>query len=168
MLQNRRKRSSRTTTATRPRVGRLYRLAGYQRFEDYCQERWGWSRVHVHRQIEGAQVAAMLPIGNTPSNEAQARELARLREPETIREVWQAAQARGALIRRLRQEQGMSTRQIAAAVGVSHMTVERAAAGVTNVTPAANAAPEQEPPARVTGKDGKRYPACPRTRQNAR
>lgn len=42
-------------------------------------------------------------------------------------------------------DDGMSLRQIADAVGVSHMTVSR---GVTNVTPE-----------KVVGKDGKKYPA---------
>ena len=71
---------------------RLYR-ADYGTFEDYCQERWGWSRSYVHRQIEAAQVIDnLLPIGNIPRNEAQARELARV-APEQQRKVWTAAVA---------------------------------------------------------------------------
>ncbi len=55
---------------------RLYKEKGYTRFEDYCREQWGWSRVHAHRQIEAAQTAnILLPIGNTPQTESQAREL---------------------------------------------------------------------------------------------
>ena len=62
------------------REGRLYREAGYTRFEDYCRERWGWSRIHAHRQIEAAKVAGiLLPTGNTPASERQARELARVK-----------------------------------------------------------------------------------------
>lgn len=57
---------------------RLYR-ADFYTFEDYCRERWGWSRSYAHRMIEAVDaVEAMLPIGNTPpiANEAQAREVA--------------------------------------------------------------------------------------------
>jgi hypothetical protein len=58
---------------------RLYREAGYTAFERYCRERWGWSRQHAYRLIDGAQVAALVsPIGDTPANESQARELAPL------------------------------------------------------------------------------------------
>lgn len=71
---------------------RLYR-ATHKRFEDYCQERWGWSRIHVHRQIAAAQVAGnLLPIGNTPlpTAESQTRPLAQLPEDEQA-EAWQRA-----------------------------------------------------------------------------
>lgn len=69
---------------------RLYRERGFDRFEDYCRERWGFNRAHAYRLIESAHVAvALSPIGDTPANEAQARELARLREPDLIRDVWQ-------------------------------------------------------------------------------
>jgi hypothetical protein len=55
---------------------RLYRDAGYMSFERYCRERWGWSRQHAYRLIDGAQVASLVsPIGDAPTNEAQAREL---------------------------------------------------------------------------------------------
>jgi hypothetical protein len=64
---------------------RLYR-ASHKTFEEYCRERWDWSRSYVHRQIEAAQVAEnLLPIGNI-QNEAQARELAPL-PPDSQREV---------------------------------------------------------------------------------
>lgn len=56
------------------RDGRLYREAGFARFEDYTRERWGFSRSRAHRLIEASEVAAMLPIGNI-ANEWQAREL---------------------------------------------------------------------------------------------
>jgi hypothetical protein len=60
------------------RERRLYK-ADFATFEQYCRERWGWSKTHANRQIEAAGVAANLtPIGVTPKNEAQARELVRL------------------------------------------------------------------------------------------
>jgi len=72
---------------------RLYREQGYERFEDYCRERWRFSRVHAHRMIEAAEVAAMLPIGNTPTNESQARELVPIKDdPEAIAGAWQEVQ----------------------------------------------------------------------------
>jgi hypothetical protein len=66
------------------REKRTYRADGWDTFEEYCQERWGWSRVHAHRLIEASEVATgLLPMGNTaplPANERQARELAPLRD----------------------------------------------------------------------------------------
>jgi phage N-6-adenine-methyltransferase len=75
------------------RDGRLYRESGYTRFEDYCRQRWGWSKTHANRQIEAACVAASLtPMGVTPASERQTRELAPLRdEPEKLREAWSEA-----------------------------------------------------------------------------
>lgn len=72
------------------RDSRLYRES-HPTFEDYCRERWGWSRIHAHRQIEAAQVAAMLPTGNTaPDSERQARELVPLArdDEQAAVEVW--------------------------------------------------------------------------------
>jgi hypothetical protein len=67
----------------------LYRDAGYNDFDGYCRDRWGWERTYAYRLIDAAEVAAaLLPIGNTPKNEAQARELARLKEPVAIQEAW--------------------------------------------------------------------------------
>ena len=68
---------------------RLYRET-YSTFEDYCRQRWGMSRIHAYRLMEAAQVVGNLsPIGNTlPSNESQARLLARLSSDQQ-REVWQ-------------------------------------------------------------------------------
>jgi hypothetical protein len=67
---------------------RLYRDAGYTTFERYCRERWGWSRQHAYRLIDGAQVAALVsPIGDTPANESQARALAPLAHADEERAV---------------------------------------------------------------------------------
>lgn len=71
---------------------RLYRES-FATFEEYCQTKWGWSRVHAHRHIEAANTAELLPIGNRPANEAQARELAPLakEDPDRAREVFTLA-----------------------------------------------------------------------------
>lgn len=77
------------------RDGRLYR-AKYDTFENYCRKRWNLDRTYAHRIIESARTAAMLPIGNRPTVESQARELAPLRDdPEEMREVWREANERG-------------------------------------------------------------------------
>lgn len=77
------------------RDSRLYRDQ-HKSFDDYCRQRWGWSRISAHRHIEAAEVVAVLPVGNKPANERQARELAPLREqPEQMAEAWQEASADG-------------------------------------------------------------------------
>lgn len=70
---------------------RLYR-ATHDTFEDYCQDRWGISRIHAYRLMSAATtVESLLPIGNTlPSNEAQVRPITGL-SPDQQREVWQRA-----------------------------------------------------------------------------
>lgn len=67
-------------------------------FDSYCRERWGFSRRRADQQIEAARTVASL--GTTvptppPANEAQARELARVPEPERP-VVWQKATERAA------------------------------------------------------------------------
>lgn len=80
------------TALERIREARLYR-ARHGTFEDYCHERWGMSRVHAHRMIEAAVVAKnLLPIGNIPAAESQARPLAPLK-PEQQRAAWTEAVA---------------------------------------------------------------------------
>jgi ParB family chromosome partitioning protein len=68
---------------------RLYKEL-YLTFEDYCKERWRFSRIHAHRLIDAAEVSTnLLPIGNImPSTESQARPLTQL-DPEQQREAWQ-------------------------------------------------------------------------------
>jgi hypothetical protein len=72
------------------RSKRLYR-EGFDSFEDYCSERWQMERAHAYRMMQGAEVVAVLsPIGDVPTNEAQARELAPLlKEPTVLQEAWQ-------------------------------------------------------------------------------
>jgi hypothetical protein len=75
---------------------RLYRVE-YHTFENYCQERWGMTRRHANRLVESAEVVHNVgPIGPTPDNEAQARPLAKLKDPEQQREAWQRAVATAA------------------------------------------------------------------------
>lgn len=72
------------------RDSRLYRDA-YGTFEEYCRDRWLVDRTYAHRIMAAADVASnLLPIGNIPANEAQARPLAAL-DPEAQRKAWQRA-----------------------------------------------------------------------------
>jgi hypothetical protein len=70
------------------RDGRLYR-AEFATFEEYCQDRWGMSRIRAHQLIGASSVAAnVLTVVNTPpTNERQARPLAPL-EPDQQRVAW--------------------------------------------------------------------------------
>lgn len=73
------------------RESRLYREA-HPTFEDYCKERWGWSRSKAYRLMDAASLS---PIGDI-QNEAQAREFAPLRgQPETVKDVWQEVSTNG-------------------------------------------------------------------------
>jgi hypothetical protein len=103
------------------RDSRLY-LERYDTFEDYLRERWsGMSRSRAHRLIDAADVVEMLPIGNTPANEAQARELVPLLDtPDELADVMRelqaehgdrltAAKVRTAVEQRLQLEQRIGT-----------------------------------------------------------
>jgi len=59
------------------REEKLYR-AEFKTFENYCKVRWGISRIHAHRLIDGVEVVKLLPIGNKITTESQARELAKV------------------------------------------------------------------------------------------
>lgn len=67
---------------------RLYR-AEYRTFEDYCRERWGFSYQRAHQMISAADVVSTIVETGlpAPSNEGQARELARVPEEQRA-EVW--------------------------------------------------------------------------------
>ena len=70
---------------------RLYKT-NYGTFEDYCQNRWGWGRNYVNKQIRAAEVVNILgTIVPIQSTESQLRPLSPL-EPEQQREAWQRAQ----------------------------------------------------------------------------
>jgi hypothetical protein len=73
------------------RQRRLYREQ-FSTFEDYCRQKWGFSKSHANRLIEAAMVASVLtPIGVKPRSESQLRPLAGL-EPQKIPEAWKRAQ----------------------------------------------------------------------------
>jgi hypothetical protein len=89
-------------------------------FEQYAERRFGIGKSHAYRLIEAAEVVAVVsPIGDTPTNEAQARELVSLMPNETaVREVWcevvksgkvTAGRVRRAVNRRLRVEAGLQS-----------------------------------------------------------
>lgn len=73
------------------RDDRLYR-SSHSTFEAYCKDRWSFGRTYAHRLIDSAAIAEMLPVGDTPANEAQARELLPLKDaPAEMAEVWMQA-----------------------------------------------------------------------------
>ena len=81
------------TALAEVRDSRLY-LAEHSTFEDYCRKRWEMSRSYAHRTIDAAKVAALLPNGNAPTNEAQARELVPLAGDEAeLVEAWREARS---------------------------------------------------------------------------
>jgi hypothetical protein len=69
---------------------KLYR-EGHPSFDTYCRQRWGLTRQRAYQLMGAAAVVANvstivdIPM---PANEAQARELARLKEPEQQRAAW--------------------------------------------------------------------------------
>ena len=68
------------------REERLYRST-HKTFEEYCRERWGWSRRYVNYQIQAAVVVRNLGTGvPIPETEKQARALAQL-PPEEQRRI---------------------------------------------------------------------------------
>lgn len=60
---------------------RGYRLAGYSTFEQYCQERWGWSDQSAYGYIGAAQITQKIPTQVGILDFTQARELSRLTIP---------------------------------------------------------------------------------------
>lgn len=74
------------------RDARLYR-ADFGTFEDYCLERWGFSRFTAYDLIKTSEVVQLVEeVQQTAPTREQARELAPLRShPETLRQVWEQA-----------------------------------------------------------------------------
>jgi hypothetical protein len=70
------------------RNGKLYRAA-HTTFDSYCKARWGFDRTYAHRLIEASETDAVLPIGNKPANESQARPLSALPKEERAT-AWEA------------------------------------------------------------------------------
>lgn len=76
---------------------RLYRHT-HGTFEDYCRDRWDFSRIRAHQLIEGSEVAAaVLTTVNTPvASERVARELVPLKDkPEELAAVWESVSSNG-------------------------------------------------------------------------
>ncbi len=71
------------------RDGKLYRV-GYGTFEDYCRQRWGIARRTAYQLVDAAEVYGNVRncAQTLPANEAQARPLVMLRDPEQQREAW--------------------------------------------------------------------------------
>ena len=77
------------------RDSRLYR-ADFNTFEDYCRERWDFTRQRAHQLTEAAEVSTMVDV----QNERQARELAPLKDDEAglvaaLREANEATKRQG-------------------------------------------------------------------------
>lgn len=76
------------------RESRLYR-AQYSTFDEYCQERWGFTAERARLYMRGSEVMAHLSetptmVGVLPANERQIRPLTKLDPDEQI-EVWEMA-----------------------------------------------------------------------------
>lgn len=71
---------------------KLYLDDDYSTFEQYCAKRWSISRSQAYRMIQAAEVVGHLAEDHDlplPIHEAQTRVLAKLKEPEAIRAVWE-------------------------------------------------------------------------------
>ncbi|MGH7968790.1 MAG: hypothetical protein ACREIC_08705 [Limisphaerales bacterium] len=76
---------------SRIRQKRLYRDQ-YSTFEEYCREKWDFSKTHANRLIEAAAVDNILaPIGVKVKKESHVRALVWL-SPQQIIATWQKAQ----------------------------------------------------------------------------
>ena len=70
---------------------RLYRTE-HHTFDAYLDKKWKISRAHACRLIQSAETAKLLPTGNGPKSERQARPLAALPAAQRA-EAWQKAVA---------------------------------------------------------------------------
>lgn len=57
-------------------------------FEEYCKERWGISRPRAYELMRAAEVKDNLYAIADIKNEAQARPLTRIKDPDEQREVF--------------------------------------------------------------------------------
>lgn len=114
------------------RDNRLYKEIGYTRFEDYCRERWSFERSYAYYLIQSAGVAAEMStiVDDPPTTEFHARELAKVKDVEKRKAVWEAVQKdpEPVTARKIREE---AKRQEQAEVaeyveGVSQMFTEEA------------------------------------------
>jgi N6-adenosine-specific RNA methylase IME4 len=80
------------TALTQIRDSKLYRES-HSSFSKYCEERWSLSKTRAYQLIESAEVGKQVStiVDTSPANEAQARELSKLDEPDEQSEAWQEA-----------------------------------------------------------------------------
>ncbi len=76
-------------------IHKLYRHAGHETFEDYCNKKWDFEHAYAYRLINSYNVIQQLessdvsPIGDKlPTSESQTRVLAKIKDPEKRAEVW--------------------------------------------------------------------------------
>lgn len=73
---------------------KLWRAGGYKRWDDYCETVVGKTRAHAQRLMEASayvlDLAGQFDKTLLPQNEAQARPLSRLKDPDDRRAVWEA------------------------------------------------------------------------------
>ena len=78
------------------REKRLYKIEGFNSFENYLKEKWGKSKSHANYLIDAAKIISedLLPISSgkvpLPTTETQVRPLKKLK-PEERQEVWRKA-----------------------------------------------------------------------------
>lgn len=73
------------------RDSRLYR-EDFATFEEYCNERWGWTASRSRKLISSAEAVAEMQSGKIfppVANAGQASELAKIKDPEVRAQVWQ-------------------------------------------------------------------------------
>lgn len=65
----------------------------HKTFEDYCQDRWGFSRIRAYQMMGASETVGVLSTFNkslpTPSSSRQAEALSKLKDqPEQLAEAW--------------------------------------------------------------------------------
>ncbi len=68
------------------KAGRLYKAAGYDKFDDWCSERMGIGRAHAYRLMEAVEIHGDLAHRLIPLDEAH-KMLNRFDDPEASREI---------------------------------------------------------------------------------
>lgn len=97
---------------------RLYRLDGFDTFEDYCRDRWSLSRKRAYDLMSGAEaVAALSPMGDIPTitSERQAREVASIIKadgPERAAEILTEVAAEGKVTAKAIREAARPTKKV--------------------------------------------------------
>ncbi len=68
----------------------LYKLAEFKTFEAYCEARWSFGRARASQLIKAAGIVNICKQSGLPppANEAQTRELNKLKQPEQQVKVW--------------------------------------------------------------------------------